>query len=94
MKFAAKYIAERIPAISAEYKSELRHDRNNVPFFRLTYKDIEMPSDISTGFRRMYHSADIHSAKGKKGFSITISLRWETFQGGENGVTIFSEYIE
>ena len=93
MKFAAKYIAERIPAISTEYKSEIRYDRNNTPFFRLTYADIKMPSDINTGFKRMYHSADIHSVKGG-GFSIVLSLRWETLQGGDNGVTIFNEYIE
>ena len=93
MKFAAEYIAKRIPVISTEYKSEIKHDRHGVPFFRLTYRDIEMPSDIATGFRRMYHSADIHSVKGK-GFSIVLSLRWETLQGGENGVTIFNEYIE
>ena len=95
MKFAVEYIAKRIPAISTEYKSEIRHDRHGITFFRLTYKDIEMPSDIATGFRRMYHSADIQpSVKGKNGFSITISLKWETLQGGENGVTILNEYIE
>lgn len=93
MKFAVEYIAKRIPAISTEYKSELRHDRNSTSFFRLTYKDIEMPSDIVTGFRRMYHSADIHPVNGG-GFSVILSLRWETLQGGENGVTIFNEYIE
>ena len=92
MKFAAEYIAKRIPAISTEYKSEIKHDRHGTPFFRLTYSDISMPSDINTGFRRMYHSADVFSVKG--GFSIVLSLRWETLHGGENGVTILNEFIE
>ena len=93
MKFAAEYIAKRIPAISTEYKSEIKHDRHGVPFFRLTYTDIKMPPDLNTGFKRMYHSADIFSVKGG-GFSVTLSLRWETLQGGENGVTILNEFIE
>ena len=93
MKFAAEYIAKRIPAISTEYKSELKHGRNGTPFFRLTYADIQMPDDISTGFRRMYHSADVFSVNGG-GFSIVLSLRWETLQGGNNGVTILNEFIE
>ena len=92
MEKAVKYIAERIPAISTEYKSETRQGRNGKNFYRLTYKDIEMPSDIATGFRRMYHSADVW--ENEEGFSIVLSLKWETLQGGENGVTIFNEYIE
>ena len=93
MKFAAEYIAKRIPAISTEYKSEIKHDRHGVPFFRLTYADIRLPAEISTGFKRMYHSADVISVK-EGGFSIVLSLRWETHQGGENGVTILNEFIE
>ena len=93
MKFAAEYIAKHIPAISAEYKSEIKHDRHGTPFFRLTYSDIQMPAEISTGFKRMYHSADVFSVKGG-GFSVVLSLRWETLQGGENGVAILNEFIE
>lgn len=93
MKFAAEYIAKRIPAVGTEYTTEPRYDRHGNLFFRVTYKDITMPSDISTGFKRMYHSADVHAIKGG-GFSIVLSLRWETLQGGENGVTIFNEYAE
>ena len=93
MKAAVEYIAKRIPAVSSEYTVVLRtNSRYGKPLYSITYKDIEMPSDISTGFRRMYHSADV--LEEEEGFSITLSLRWETHQGGENGVTIFSEYIE
>ena len=91
MKFA-EYIAKRIP-VSAEFKSEIKHDRHGVPFFRLTYADIQLPAEISTGFKRMYHSADISSVK-EGGFSVVLYLRWETFQGGNNGVMIFNEFIE
>ena len=94
MKFAVEYIAKRIPAISPEYKREIRYDRHGIPFFRLTYKDIEMPSDIATGFRRMYHSADIHPSTSENRYAIILSLRWETLQGGENGVTILNEFIK
>ena len=93
MKFAAEYIAKKIPAVGTEYTVEPRYDRHENLFFRLTYKDITMPSDIGTGFKRMYHSADVHVIKGV-GFSIVLSLRWETLQGGENGVTILNEFIE
>ena len=93
MKSAVEYIAKRIPAVSTEYKSEIKHDRHGVPFFRLTYADIQLPAEINTGFKRMYHSADVSSVKGG-GFSVVLSLRWEALQGGENGVTILNEFIE
>ena len=93
MKAAVEYITRKVPAISSEYTVVLRtNSRQGKPFFRLTYKDIEMPEDIASGFKRMYHSADIWENEGK-GFSVILSLMWETFQGGKNGVTIFNEYI-
>ena len=90
---AAEYIATRVPAISSEYKSKIRTDRYGNPFFKLVYKDIEMPSDVATGFKRMYHSANIFEEENGK-ISIVLSLNWETFQGGMNGVTIFNEYVK
>ena len=90
---AAEYIAARVPAVSSEYKSKIRSDRYGNPFFNLMYKDIEMPSDIATGFKRMYHSANIFESENGE-ISIVLSLNWETFQGGSNGVTIFNEYVK
>ena len=93
MKAAVEYIARKVPAVSSEYTVVLRtNSRYGKPFFKITYKDIEMPEDIASGFRRMYHSAEV--LENEEGFSIVLSLRWETLQGGENGVTIFNEYIE
>ena len=93
MKAAVEYIARKVPAVSSEYTVVLKtNSRYGKPFFKITYKDIEMPEDIASGFRRMYHSADVW--ENEEGFSVVLSLRWETFQGGENGVTIFNECVK
>lgn len=93
MKAALEYIARKVPAVSSECTVVLRtNSRYGKPFYKITYKDIEMPEDIGTGFRRMYHSADVW--ENEEGFSVVLSLKWETHQGWENGVTIFSELVK
>lgn len=93
MKAAVEYIARRVPEIGSECTVVLRtNSYHRKPLYRVTYKDIAIPKNIAMAFKRMYYSADI--MEEKEGFSITLSLKWETFQGGYNGVTIFSEYIK
>lgn len=93
MKAALEYIARKVPAVSSEYTVVLRtNSYRGKPLYRVTYRDIAIPKNVVAAFKRMYYSADI--MEEKEGFSVILSLRWEAHQGGENGVTIFSELVK
>jgi hypothetical protein len=92
MQRVFEFIKEKIPAVADGYRTETRYDRAGKAYFTWTFVDIEMPGDINTGFKRMYHFAEI--TPGENGFGVRLSLRWVSLQGGENGVTIFNDFCE
>ena len=92
MQSILNFISKKVPAISAEYKIERRMDRYNKAYYTITYADISMSPEIATGFKRMYHYAEISLVE--TGYGVRLSLKWETLQGGTNGVTIFNEFLE
>ena len=93
MKSVIDFIMEKVPAISAEYKVEPRYDKCGLHYWLCQFADIELPSEMTTGFKRMWHSAVVRPMP-PKGFGVELSLRWETIQGGKNGITIFNEFLE
>lgn len=92
MQRVFEFIKSRIPAITDVYVIATRYDRAGKVYFTWTFADIEMPEDINTGFKRMYHFGEI--TPGENGFGVRLSLKWETLQGGQNGVIVFNEFCE
>ena len=93
MKRAIDFILGKAPAISAEYKVEPRYDKCGLHYWVYQFADIELPSEMTTEFKRMWHSAVVRPMP-PKGFGVELSLRWETIQGGKNGITIFKNFLE
>ena len=92
MEKVFRFIKERIPAIADAYVVIPKRDRYGKEYFVWRFVDINMPKDINTGFSLMWHEAVIQEMNS--GYSVQVCLRWETLQGGTNGVTIFNEYVE